>query len=433
MKSLDHKQTTSSNVKKGIGILAVIAGSILYYIFMLPDLRFNWNHILQSSVPSTPALPDYQELLNEIDVDCRGIIRGDKLSVEKAKRWKYNSIQAELEISKAKNKCHALKKLFGFRVDLADVSIEELKYPLAYGAIVYKNFIQVMFMLSAFYRPHNEYCIAVSGSAEKSFKIAMDEVASCFDNVHVLHRPHIEWGSFEIINSTWVCVGVLARSKTDWMYYQQLSGADVPLKTNLEMVRILKQLNNTVNSEFSTFQTDRLEGKKAEKGWQLLRFLNDTYIPDEAFWATLTGNEEIFPVPGGTSAEKWIKFEKDYRAKHMAEVDNYMETKLRDASMHYYLARHQVWYSNCGGELMSASCVFGVDDLANILKQPHLIAHKMYLDFQPAAFFCVLKEIREREKKPKPLNLTLYAELPQVELSSGVPYEKLKHPLWMIW
>ncbi|CAJ0595493.1 unnamed protein product [Cylicocyclus nassatus] len=263
------------------------------------------------------------------------------------------------------------------KLKTTDVSVEELKYPLAYGAIVYKNFIQVMFMLSAFYRPHNEYCIAVSGSAEKSFKIAMDEVASCFDNVHVLHRPHIEWGSFEIINSTWVCVGVLARSKTNWMYYQQLSGVDVPLKTNLEMVKILKQLNNTVNSEFLAFQTDRLKGKKAEKGLQLLHFLNDTYIPDEAFWATLTGNEK--------------------------------------------------------SKLVTASCVFGVDDLANILKQPHLIAHKMYLDFQPAAFFCVLKEIREREKKPKPLNLTLYAELPQVELSSGVPYEKLKHPLWMIW
>ncbi|VDK62591.1 unnamed protein product [Cylicostephanus goldi] len=128
-----------------------------------------------------------------------------------------------------------------------------------------------------------------------------------------------------------------------------------------------------------------------------------------------------------------MKFVEDYRSKHTSEVDKYMEKKLRDASMHYYLARHQVWYGECGGKLVTASCVFGVDDLANILRQPHLIAHKMYLDFQPAAFFCVLKEIRERENNPKPLNLTLYAELPQVELSSGVPYEKLKHPLWMVW
>ncbi|CAJ0595495.1 unnamed protein product [Cylicocyclus nassatus] len=168
---------------------------------------------------------------------------------------------------------------------------------------------------------------------------------------------------------------------------------------------------------------------KAKKGRQLLHFLNNTQIPDEAFWTTLTGNSEI---PGGTSAKKWMEFVEDYRAKHTSEVAKYLKTKLRDASMHYYLARHQVWYSNCGGELAQDSCVFGVDDLANVLKQPHLIAHKMYLDFQPAAFFCVLKEVRERENKPKPLNLTLYSELPQVEISSGVSYKNLKHPLWMV-
>ncbi|VDK57622.1 unnamed protein product [Cylicostephanus goldi] len=127
-----------------------------------------------------------------------------------------------------------------------------------------------------------------------------------------------------------------------------------------------------------------------------------------------------------------MKFVDDYQENHTAEVDEYVETKLRNASMNYYLARHQVWYNDCGGKLVYESCVFGVDDLANMLEQPHLIAHKMHLDFQPAAFFCVLKEIRERENKPKPLNLTLYSELPQVELSSGVSYKNLKHPLWMV-
>jgi hypothetical protein len=33
---------------------------------------------------------------------------------------------------------------------------------------------------------------------------------------------------------------------------------DLPLKTNLEMVRIFKQLNGTVNAEVSAFQLDRL-------------------------------------------------------------------------------------------------------------------------------------------------------------------------------
>ncbi|VDK72636.1 unnamed protein product [Cylicostephanus goldi] len=155
--------------------------------------------LLQLSVPSKPALSIYQDLLNEIDVDCKRIIGGDKILVEKAKQWEYNSIHAELKIFEAKDKCHAIKKLFGFHVDLKDISAEELAYPLAYGAVVYKNFVQVMFMLSAFYRPHNEYCIAVSGSAEKSFKNSMDEVASCFDNIHVLVRYRFQHHHFACI------------------------------------------------------------------------------------------------------------------------------------------------------------------------------------------------------------------------------------------
>ncbi|KHJ97554.1 hypothetical protein OESDEN_02467 [Oesophagostomum dentatum] len=188
----------------------------------------------------------------------------------------------------------------------------------------------------------------------------------------------------------------------------------------------------------SSFQTNTVS--------KLLHFLNGTYIPDETFWTTLTGNFHRYSVPGGTNAEEWLEFRDLYKANHSKEVEQYIDALYTNVPMNYYLARHQIWYKNCGGprlfidgdgqllgQLVSGSCVFGVDDLANLLRRPHLIAHKMYLDFQPAAFFCVLKEIRARENLPLRLNLTAYAEIPQVELSAGVPYEQLKHPTWMFF
>lgn len=39
---------------------------------------------------------------------------------------------------------------------------------------------------------------------------------------------------------------------------QYLSGVDAPLKTNLEMVRIFKALNGTINAEVKDFQRKRL-------------------------------------------------------------------------------------------------------------------------------------------------------------------------------
>ncbi|KHJ98761.1 Core-2/I-Branching enzyme [Oesophagostomum dentatum] len=167
------------------------------------------------------------------DVDCKRVLEGNRTAIDKAKKWPFNSQSIEQLLFFEKDRCRAIRDLFGF--DTKTSTEEELNYPLAYGAVVYRDFVQVLFMLSAFYRPQNEYCVA--------------------------HRPPIEWGSFEIINTTWVCVELLAKTNKKWMYYQQLSGVDAPLKTNLEMVKIFKTLNNTVNSEFSTFQPERLQGK----------------------------------------------------------------------------------------------------------------------------------------------------------------------------
>ncbi|KAL6732278.1 hypothetical protein Aduo_003053 [Ancylostoma duodenale] len=99
--------------------------------------------------------------------------------------------------------------------------------------------------------------------------------------------------------------------------------------------------------------------------------------------------------------------------------------------MRYYLSRYQLWDTNCRGKMASGSCIFGISDLPDLLKQPHLVAHKLYIDFEPAAFFCGLKEIRSRERKPLELDVKPYKEIPQVELSMGVPFENLSHPLWL--
>lgn len=109
----------------------------------------------------------------------------------------------------------------------------------------------------------------------------------------------------------------------------------MPLKTNLEMVRIFKQLRGTVNAEVSKYQsmrlgkaltvlihdahrvTRRLQAKsqpplplwksslsslfsreavdamvKSEKVRELLLFLKQTDCPDETLWATIAGNPE---------------------------------------------------------------------------------------------------------------------------------------------
>ncbi|ETN83259.1 Core-2/I-Branching enzyme [Necator americanus] len=401
-------------------MIALMALSTFYFIFMLGNKYSSWNYITQTSFPI--GLQTYKDLLDGIgtffqilinvsiqifegknsEVNCKGILRGDENATLQAKNWTFDTYPIEERLFFAQDRCRAIDDLFGF--NMKTTSQEELDFPLAYGAVVYTNLVQVLFMLSAFYRRHNEYCVA--------------------------HRPPISWGSFEIINSTWACVEQLARTKTKWKYYQQLSGVDVPLKTNLEMVKILKALNNTVNAEISKFQKDRLTEKKYASTSTYVLYVNVliTIFLNVSESGMDQGN---FTVPGGANAAQWMKFRDEYRKNHEEVVVEYEKSAVKEALMNYYLARHQIWDSPCGGEFVQGSCVYGVSDVSNVLKQPHLIAHKMYLHFQPAAFFCVLKELRNRERKPIALNLTQYAKLPQVELSAGVPHENITHPLWM--
>ena len=83
------------------------------------------------------------------------------------------------------------------------------------------------------------------------------------------------------------------------------------------------------------------------------------------------------------------------------------------------------------GKLSSGSCVFGIRDLPTLLKQPALVAHKFYFDFQPAGYFCILKEVRKRSKFPVPFDTKPYTTLPQNELIAGISPQNLTHPNWL--
>lgn len=75
------------------------------------------------------------------------------------------------------------------------------------------------------------------------------------------------------------------------------------------------------------------------------------------------------------------------------------------------------------------SCVYGLGDLPTLMIRPELIAHKFYLDFEPAAYFCVYKTVRLRALDPVSQNAfqaNNYAQLPQVQMSMGAKLEDVK-------
>ncbi|CAD6194739.1 unnamed protein product [Caenorhabditis auriculariae] len=231
--------------------------------------------------------------------------------------WNFDAERYEEEILYSTDRCATVKRLFRFNEE--PLSSEEAAYPLAYGMIVYKDIVQVLLMLSSFYHPQNEYCLAVSGSSKPFFSI--------WPRIFPDQRGRIFWGSFEIINATYGCMEMLTKKKSNWQYFQYLSGVDAPPQDKPRNGSDFQSDERHFQLGDKVFPKGALEKEKckmsdsplplfksslsalvprsaaeeivsSEKTHDLMMFLNGTGIPDEGFWSTLGANRKKFPIPG---------------------------------------------------------------------------------------------------------------------------------------
>ncbi len=63
------------------------------------------------------------------------------------------------------------------------------------------------------------------------------------------------------------------------------------------------------------------------------------------------------------------------------------------------------------GKLTRGSCAFGVGDIASLIERPELVAHKFYLNFQPAAYFCLFDRIENRSFNQPKFNDSFYRQM----------------------
>uniref|UniRef100_A0A915Q1L1 Uncharacterized protein n=1 Tax=Setaria digitata TaxID=48799 RepID=A0A915Q1L1_9BILA len=373
------------------------------------------------------ALP--AELLQHNFIDfCNNLANGtaSETAIAWAEKWIYNYGNESAPFwSDTKRWCEKVRIRYLFNT--FPLSSEEQNFPIAYGLLVHYNAHQVYYMLSAIYHPQNLYCLAISHDATTDFTNSILALQQCFPNVIVTY----------------------------------LSGVDLPLRTNREMVEIFKQLNGSANVEIEQFQRGRLRNKinstvpynltlfksslsatfsrkaanflvsRAESR-ELLNFLNTTSFPDESFWASMFGNRDSssnlitseFPIPGSFNGSEWLNLKRKYRTYTF-------ENNTQDFSKPgYYISRYQYWYYGknlteyCHGRYKSSSCVFGVRDVYKLLRRPHLVVHKFYFTVQPAGYFCLYQKVRERAFADiSTFKAHLYSDIPGSRLTRNESVE----------
>ncbi|KAK7088822.1 hypothetical protein V1264_022690 [Littorina saxatilis] len=130
---------------------------------------------------------------------------------------------------------------------------EEREFPIAYSIMMYTGVEQTERMLRAIYRPHNYHCIHVDRKSPEEIMAAMRTIAGCLPNVFVASKLNaVYWATWSSLEALIFCMQDLMAVSGAWKYYINLTGQEFPLKTNLQLVRILKALNGSNIVDAST-------------------------------------------------------------------------------------------------------------------------------------------------------------------------------------
>ncbi|CAG5135386.1 unnamed protein product [Candidula unifasciata] len=324
--------------------------------------------------------------------------------------------------------CKSFIEKYGYNRYLA-ASQEELDFPIAFIILFYSDLDQALYLLRSLYHQHNVYCLSVDTSVSVDFLRAVKLVAKCLPNVFVASKlEHVVYAGFSRLQSDINCMKDLLKHPVQWKYAINMAGQEFPLRTNLEMVKILKIYNGandilgfTGERTFAhwhgvkaEYYTDTKTGKKGiyrtgkkhpppphnitvSKGSaygtfsrafvqfvihdpvakDLLQWAKEIYSPDEFYWATLQ-HSSVVAVPGGYTGKPDLK---------------------------PWLTKYVSWSTDnepCATIHTRLICIFRYE----------LFANKFYITHQPAALHCLDEFLFNLTFTRSTRNLTYYNSLP---------------------
>lgn len=187
------------------------------------------------------------------NICCERLFNGDKIYLDKILEHgdKFGEIFSSTEeLIRQTKHCKSFIQNKAYIIE--SVSEEEENFPLAYSILMYKDIGQVEHLLRAIYRPQNYYCIHVDNKSSPVIHSAAWLLAECFPNVHIASRSvPIFWSGPGLLEAELICLNdlfeMVKNQKKKWKYYINLTGQEFPLKTNWEVVQILKAYNGAVD------------------------------------------------------------------------------------------------------------------------------------------------------------------------------------------
>ncbi|XP_029025168.1 beta-1,3-galactosyl-O-glycosyl-glycoprotein beta-1,6-N-acetylglucosaminyltransferase 4-like [Betta splendens] len=399
--------------------------SLLIGLLLLISIIHNINGPSRS-----PALLHDIKTVHRYNINCSSIYDLDPVEVGKSliiRRKHIVEDNDETLINLTLN-CSLFRKVRGYN-DIC-VSDEEKNFPIAYSLVVHKHPWMVERLIRATYSPSNIYCIHYDLKSSAQFKAAMEGLAHCLPNVFIASKlEDVKYAGFTRLKADLNCLSDLLQSEVKWKYVINLCGQDFPLKPNIELVSELKKLNGAnmlETSQPSDIKKDRYafhyqlgdvgfeyqkmplrtEERKTPPPHNIemfsgnayfvlsrdfvvfmnssvvvrdfLAWTEDTYSPDEHFWATIV---RLPGVPG------------EVPRSHPDITDLTSKTRLVKWS---YL--EESLYPPCTGQHVRSVCIYGAAELRWLLGYGHWFANKFDTKVDPVLIQCLEEKLEEKQK-----------------------------------
>jgi hypothetical protein len=241
-------------MKKKALFFIILFSSIFYVLFNTISLD-------QSAVIEDFDLEFAAKILRpRYAVNCKRIFQMDKLEIEKAKTLK-NTTFMTLKDSNfifPETKCKSFRSILGY--DRISVSQSSQNFPLAFTILMHENVEQLERFIRSIYQPQNVYCIHVDEKAERLTHQAVESIAKCFDNVFISTQlEDVVYAGYSRLKADVNCLtdllkldslvnkhkNLLNKKIVEWKYAYNLVGSEFLLRTNDELVELLKVYNGS--------------------------------------------------------------------------------------------------------------------------------------------------------------------------------------------
>lgn len=401
----------------------------LLLLFALSVLLLNRkNHLTDPSL--VPVVLNGIQAYNTYNISCPSIYKMDPMEVGKSMIIRRKALPKESDesLTKLTSDCRTFVRVRGY--DGKCVSDVEKDFPLAFSMVVHKYAWMVERLIRAAYSPNNIYCIHYDQKSPPEFISAMEGLARCLPNVFITSkREVVYYAGISRLKADLNCLSDLLMSEVKWKYVINLCGQDFPLRSNIELVSELKKLNGSnmletsrpteykkqrftfhhelQNSNFK-FQKTIVNTKQKKtppphgiemftgnayfvlsRGFidyinnsdvvkDFVEWSEDTYSPDEHFWATLV---RIPGVPG--EVPRSAPDITDLMSKTRLVKWEYLEGNL---------------YPQCTGTHVRGVCIYGTAELHWLLNYGHWFANKFDTTVDPIVVQCLEERLEEKRK-----------------------------------